>query len=190
MLNLPQPAQHLLLSQADRLSKWTASLNDRLSCYYILIKTREKQPWQGKSHPQFKKKILLPYMITDIHIEMLVMWCAVCILLTGWGATVSKGNLNDNLLLSQVASSYRPASPTVRSHSLLQPVRMSFMVPPSTIALTWSLSQPGTGMIQVLGEIRRQFIAETTEVIIQASIKIYQQCHSLSPFRQDLVKIG
>lgn len=75
------------------------------------------------------------------------------------------------------------------SHSFLQPVRMSFMVPPSTIALTWSLSQAGTGMIQVLGEIRRQFIAVTTEVIIQASIKIYQQCHPLSSFAQDLVKI-
>lgn len=60
---------------------------------------------------------------------------------------------------------------------------------PSTIALTWRLSQPGTGVIQVLGEIRRQLIAATTEVIIQASIKIYQQCHPLSPFWQDLVKI-
>lgn len=87
--------------------------------------------------------------------------------------------------LSKTCTSYRLKS----SPSLLQPVWMSFMVPTSTIALTWSLFQPGTGMIQVLGEIRRQFIAVTTEVIIQASIKIYQQYHPLSPFRPDLVKI-
>lgn len=32
--------------------RWSASLNYRLSRYYILVKSREKQPWQGKSHPK------------------------------------------------------------------------------------------------------------------------------------------